>query len=76
MFLAHSRNYRNNQLLAIIKVFLDLVADIALWDFHIVLLGTFAGHEIKKTVIDVDLSGFSLIRFYELFAHSQAGIRS
>jgi len=53
-FLAHGLGDGDIDLLAIVKVCLDLIADIAFGDFDVVLGSTFGGHQAEETIIDID----------------------
>jgi hypothetical protein len=55
LFLVHGRDDGDENILAVIECALDLLADITLGDLDIVLGGTVVGHEVKETLVDVDL---------------------
>jgi hypothetical protein len=55
LFLAHSANDGDQEIFSIVKVGLDLFAEIALGDFDVVFSDAILGHEVEKTVIDINL---------------------
>lgn len=58
-FLVHGLGDGDINLLAVVKVGLDFIADFAFGDFDIVLGGTFGSHQAEETVIDIDLRRIS-----------------
>lgn len=55
LLLSHSADDSNKQVLALIEVSLDLLAEFVVGDLNIVLGGTVGGHEVEETIIDVNL---------------------
>ena len=55
LLLAHSRNDGDQEVLAFVKVGLNLGAEFTLRDLNIIFGGTILGHEVEETVVDVDL---------------------
>ena len=55
LLLAHSADNGDKEILAIIKGGLDVLAKVTLGDLDIVLSGTIGVHEVKETIINVDL---------------------
>ena len=55
LLLAHSRNDCNEKILSGIKVLLDLLAQISLREFDIVLRVTVRGHQVEEIIVNVDL---------------------
>jgi hypothetical protein len=55
LLLAHGADNGDQEILAIIKGGLDVLAKVTLGDLDIVLSGTIGVHEVKETVINVDL---------------------
>jgi hypothetical protein len=67
LLLAHGADDGDQEVLAIIKAGLNLTAQIALGDLHVVLRDALLGHEVEEAFVDVNLcryrSGiFSCIR--------------
>ena len=56
LLLAHGRDDGDEQVLAVIEVGLDLLAEVTLRDLDVVLRGTVLSHEVEETIVDVDLS--------------------
>jgi len=54
LLLAHGRNDSHQEILALIEVRLDLLADIALRNTDIILGGAVISHQVEETFIDVD----------------------
>ncbi|EEQ41625.1 eukaryotic translation initiation factor 5A [Clavispora lusitaniae ATCC 42720] len=52
-FLTHGRNDRDDQVLALVKVGLDLVTQLTVWDLDVVLGVTVVGHQRQETVVNV-----------------------
>ena len=55
LLLAHSGDDGDKEVLALVEVALNLLANVALRELDVVLGGAVGGHEVKETVIDVDL---------------------
>lgn len=55
LLLAHGGDNGDQQILAIIEVGMDLLAEITLGDLHIVLGGTISSHQVEEAIVDVDL---------------------
>jgi len=55
LLLAHSADDSDQEILAIIKAGLDFLAKVTFRDLDIILSSTVGGHEVKETVINVDL---------------------
>ena len=55
-FLVHSLGDGNIDFLSVIKVCADFVAEFAFGKLDVVLGGTFAGHQVEETIINVNLS--------------------
>ena len=55
MLLAHGRDDGDEQVLALVEVVVDLLAELTLGEAHIVLGGAVLGHEVEKPIIDVHL---------------------
>ena len=78
LLLAHGRNDRDEQILAVVEVGLDLLAHVTLGELDIVLGGAVLGHEVEEAVIDVDLANQSFVGKYHWETGNgslQAGIR-
>lgn len=56
LLLAHGGDDGDEELLAVVEVGLDLLAEFALGDLDVVLGGAVAGHEVEEAVVDVDLA--------------------
>jgi len=54
LLFTHGRDDGDKQVLALIKVGLDLLAQITLRDLDVVLGNTVLGHEVEETIVDVD----------------------
>ena len=64
LFFTHGGDNGNKEILAVVEVALDLLAEVTLGDTDIILGGTILSHQVEETVIDVDLrrsrsSGFA-----------------
>ena len=55
LLLAHGRDDGDKEVLALIEVALDLLAEVTLRQLDVVLGGTVLSHEVQETVVDVDL---------------------
>lgn len=55
-FLAHGGDDGDDELLALVKVGLDLLAEVALGDLDIVLGSAIGGHEVEETIVNVHLN--------------------
>lgn len=55
LLFAHGGDDGDEEVLALVEVGLDLLANVALGDADVVLGGTVLGHQVQETVIDVDL---------------------
>ncbi len=54
LLLAHGGNNGDKKILALVKVSLDLIAELTLRDLDIVLLVGVSVEQVKETIIDVD----------------------
>lgn len=78
LLLAHGRNDRNEQILAVVEVGLDLLAHLTLRKLDVVLGGAILGHEVEEAIIDVDLVHHNFVGKYHCETSNgslQAGIR-
>lgn len=55
MLLTHSRDDGDQEILAVIEAALDILAEITLRQFDIILGSTILSHKVKETIVDVDL---------------------
>lgn len=55
LLLTHGRDDRDKEILALVEVALNLLAEVAVGDLDIVLGSTVLGHQVEETVIDVNL---------------------
>ena len=55
LLLTHSRDDGDKQVLAVVELGLDLLAHITVGKLDIVLSSTVLSHQVKETVINVDL---------------------
>lgn len=55
LLLAHGGDDGDEEVLAVVEVGLDLLAELALGDLDVVLRVAVLGHEVEEAVIDVDL---------------------
>ncbi len=55
LLFTHSRDDGDKNVLAIIEIGLNLLAEIAVGDLDVVLGGTVLGHQVEEAIIDVDL---------------------
>ena len=58
LLLTHGRDDGDKQILALIEIALDLLAKVTIGDPNVVLGGTVLAHEVKETVVNVDLFFF------------------
>jgi len=61
LLLAHSADDRDEQVLSILEVLLNLLAQITFRDLDVVLGDTFLGHQVEETIIDIDKCVFGTI---------------
>ena len=54
-FFGHSANDGDQEILAIVEAGLNIFANVALWKLDIILWAAVLGHEVKETIVDVDL---------------------
>lgn len=66
LLLAHGRNDRNEQILAVVEVGLDLLAHLTLRKLDVVLGSAILGHEVEEAIIDVDLVHHNFVGKYHL----------
>lgn len=63
LLLPHCRDDSNQQILAVVEVSLDLFAEFAIRNLDVVFGSAVGGHQVKETVIDVNLEEEEEIRF-------------
>jgi hypothetical protein len=54
-FLVHGFGDGDVDFFSVVKVCADFIAEFAFGDFDVVLGGTFVGHQVEETIIDVNL---------------------
>lgn len=77
MFFAHGGDNGNKEILAVVEVALDLLAEVTLGDTDIILGGTILSHQVEETVIDVNLKYSLLVKntSRDTLLHVRAGIQ-
>ena len=55
LLLTHGGDDGDEEVLALVEVVLDLLAELAVGELDVVLGGAVLGHEVEETVVDVDL---------------------
>ena len=54
VLLLHGRNNGDHEVLALLELGVDLLAELALWDLDVVLRRAVVRHEVEVAVVDVD----------------------
>ena len=55
LLFAHGRDDRDKEIFTFFESSQDLSANVTLWGLNIVLRGSVRGHQVKETIINVDL---------------------
>jgi len=55
-FLVHGFGDGNVDFFAVVKVCTDFIAEFAFGDFDVIFSGTFVGHQVEETIVNVNLS--------------------
>ena len=58
LLLSHGRDDGDEQVLSIVETALDLFAELSVGDTNVVLRDAILGHEVKETIVNIDLIKF------------------
>jgi hypothetical protein len=84
LLFVHGRDDRDKEIFAVFESSHDLGTNITLRDLNIVLRGTILSHQVKESIINVDLENTNVqpgtansfyLFFFFVSRHLQAGIR-